>query len=130
MRQRLQARSYLRLLGQEPLRELDALAEVTDLTPRLLDLSEQVFPQHLKLFPDACICAPTDPLCQSADHRIQEYETADECDGGEEGHALGGHQRVPGGARSIIATRPMRSSGFTARPPDCVQPIEIGRAHV
>src|SRR6266550_8262805 len=92
MRRRLRARSCLRLLREQPLGEVDTLAQIADLAARLLDLSQEIFTQHLQVLPHASIdVLGADALCEGTHEREQQYGRPDDGQREEKGHSLGRH---------------------------------------
>src|ERR1051325_11849680 len=78
MRRRLRDHSRGVLLCEQPLGEVDPLAQVADLPARLLQLGEQVLAQHLDLFACARVGAATNALRQGTnDGKRSEEHTSE-----------------------------------------------------
>src|SRR6267154_2546425 len=114
MRRRLRVRSSLRLFREQPLREVDALAQVADLATGLLNFGQEILAQHLQLFlhPGSVAVTWAYPLRECADQREQQHRRSNDRQD-QKKHDFFGHGYLAGGSRSAsrcFATRRSRKS--------------------
>src|SRR5207247_1522363 len=117
---RLPVHSYLRLFRQQPLREVDPFAQLRDFATHLLNLLSEILAQTVELVPDPRVRPAANPLGKRPNHRVQEHESTDDCDGRENGHrSASKHEHDAYEPNEIVrihqATSPRRPSATRRR---------------